>query len=123
MEDKGEKSSWGFNGFSDVNGFDAASSFVDSEWASTFDEKESKKTITTSSQREEEEEEEDFVDSSKLTLDPVDPRLTTSHVVKTGEENEEILFEARSRVSRFVPKDVYGDEERTNRWVSRGKGQ
>ena len=73
--------------------------------------------------KEEEEEDEDFVDSSKLTLDPVDPRLTTSHVVKTGEENEEILFEARSRVSRFVPKDVYGDEERTNRWVSRGKGQ
>ena len=49
MEDQGEKSSWSFDGFSNVNGFDAASSFVDSEWASTFDEKESKKTTSTSS--------------------------------------------------------------------------
>ena len=80
MEDKGEKSSWGFNGFSDVNGFDAASSFVDSEWASTFDEKESKKTITTSSQREEEEEEEDPVEEAEVTEN--DEMETTTQTTK-----------------------------------------
>jgi len=68
-------------------------------------------------------EENDHVDASQLTLDPVDERLTKAVDVKTGEEDEDILFKGRSRLLKFCDEDTYGDEVRKNFWKERGKGE
>lgn len=45
-----------------------------------------------------------------------------SFTVKTGEEDEEIVFEARSKAYFFFKEDTYGMETRTNMWKERGLG-
>jgi hypothetical protein len=43
--------------------------------------------------------------------------------IETGEEGSEVLFEARAKLRIFVESETYGDEERSNFWKERGKGQ
>ena len=42
--------------------------------------------------------------------------------VKTGEDDEDVLFKMRSKLYIFVTEDVYGGEKRTNFWKERGTG-
>ncbi|CBK22142.2 uncharacterized protein [Blastocystis hominis] len=60
------------------------------------------------------------VESSKLKLPD---KVVTAVEIKSGEEDEDVVFHERARLFLFYEEDVYGTEVRKNIWKERGTGE
>jgi hypothetical protein len=66
----------------------------------------------------------EYVDDSQLLLPELnDGTFSQPVLTSTGEEQELVIFNQRSKMFIFCKEDQYGDEVRRNMWKERGKGQ